>query len=198
MDIGECAAARFFVVVVQGRVIYFICHGDRVVTRLNKDIVSGFYVFLSDGADARDGNKRERPSRVVAPGQDIRRRHCKSGKHIVAFAADLLRRFKVGIAQARCFPCLLPLEDPAQILYVHNDCHYPFNPLSFFTMVYVNINKLLMVLIILISVFFIALIGLSRIKLGEHYPSDIIGGYVFGTSFLTALIYLYNFKRQKA
>ncbi|MCA9767139.1 MAG: phosphatase PAP2 family protein, partial [Carnobacterium sp.] len=35
------------------------------------------------------------------------------------------------------------------------------------------------------------LIGLSRIYVGVHFPSDVIGGYLLGASWLTLMIGLF-------
>ncbi|WP_438349602.1 phosphatase PAP2 family protein [Paenibacillus sp. FA6] len=46
--------------------------------------------------------------------------------------------------------------------------------------------------IIILSSIFILTIGVSRIYLGVHYPSDIIGGYLMSACWLTASIWSYQ------
>lgn len=48
------------------------------------------------------------------------------------------------------------------------------------------------ILIIILSSLFIAIIGISRIYLGVHYPSDVIGGYLMSACCLTVSIWLYQ------
>lgn len=52
--------------------------------------------------------------------------------------------------------------------------------------------------IMLLAVFMIIMIAISRIYLGVHYPSDIVGGFLASSVFLFLIIAMYQrFQRQK-
>lgn len=43
---------------------------------------------------------------------------------------------------------------------------------------------------VLLSIYFIGLVGISRIYLGQHYALDVVAGYIFGALYLVGLIIL--------
>jgi undecaprenyl-diphosphatase len=58
-------------------------------------------------------------------------------------------------------------------------------------------NKSGRTLLLIVSSFFIIMIGISRIYLGVHYPSDIIGGYFASGFWLAASIWFFQWYMER-
>lgn len=63
--------------------------------------------------------------------------------------------------------------------------------LIYFCFKYIKNNLIKWTLIILLTIL-IVLIGLSRIYLGVHYPSDVIGGFILGFFWINLWVVLYG------
>ena len=53
-----------------------------------------------------------------------------------------------------------------------------------------NLNISVKIIILIMVLFLILLIGISRIYLGVHYTSDVIGGFLWGSTLLILIIVL--------
>ena len=53
-----------------------------------------------------------------------------------------------------------------------------------------NLNKNVKIIVLIMMSFLILLIGISRIYLGVHYTSDVIGGFLWGSTLLILIIIL--------
>jgi undecaprenyl-diphosphatase len=50
---------------------------------------------------------------------------------------------------------------------------------------------------IVVMIGLIVLVGISRIYLGQHWPSDVLGAYLFGSLWLTLTIYVYRWGKPR-
>lgn len=94
-----------------------------------------------------------------------------------------------------------PEADMIKVLVSLTDKSFPSNHTLIFTIyfgfllylsLYVFENKYLKLVVSSISIFMGAFIGISRIFLGAHWASDVLGGYILGTVILLLTIQLYR------
>ena len=94
-----------------------------------------------------------------------------------------------------------PSADLAQVLSREQDNGFPsghaffailvFGLLAYF--IFITVKNLSLRAIFLVGlVTLILLTGTSRVYLGVHWPSDVIGGYLIGGALLTALIWFHQ------
>lgn len=98
-----------------------------------------------------------------------------------------------------------PANDLVQVFVIETEKSFPSGH-AFFTVAVLGFicyliavrqsKKLLRFLIVAVWLAFTLIIGFSRIYLGVHWLSDVIGGYMVGTAFLVLEIWLYSKFRQ--
>ena len=97
-----------------------------------------------------------------------------------------------------------PSANLVQVLYQRQTNGFPSGHAVFAIMVlglsayfiFINMENHILRTVVLVSlVALILLIGTSRVYLGVHWPSDIIGGYIIGGALLTALIWFYQTRK---
>lgn len=94
-----------------------------------------------------------------------------------------------------------PAPDTVNVLVWFSDKSYPSNHVLVFTiyfgfLLYLLLSKTLRKskenFLVLVFALLIASIGISRIYLGAHWASDVLGGYVLGIIWLKLTISVYN------
>jgi membrane-associated phospholipid phosphatase len=119
------------------------------------------------------------------------------GSGIISLVNEL---FKIAVNRPR------PSPEQVQVIGTNQGTGYP-SCHAFFAIIFLGFLAYLLFsrlgkrsLRILSLIFFIMvmlLVGTSRIYLGAHWPSDVLGGYLIGGLFLTLLIWSYEFLKGR-
>jgi undecaprenyl-diphosphatase len=121
---------------------------------------------------------------------------------LTATADAMAGAVKLGVARAR------PTDDLVRVLQHPSDFSFPSGHTVHYVVFFGALIYLCLRTIrradsgdakrwlawagIAVSAVLIALVGLSRVYLGAHWPSDVLGGYVLGGAWLTMLIAAYR------
>lgn len=99
-----------------------------------------------------------------------------------------------------------PTSDLVRVFSIINEYSFPSGHVLFFTaflgflaFLFYTLapRSLLRTLGIVILVILIVLVGISRIYLGQHWPSDVMGAYLLGSVWLALSVYLYRWGKPR-
>ena len=100
---------------------------------------------------------------------------------------------KLLISRDRPIEYMLVLEDSYSFPSAHSMLSVAFYGfLAYLIIKYVK-NKSFKLVGVILSVIFTLLVGVSRVCLGVHYPTDVLCGFLFGYGYL--LVYIYYIKK---
>jgi len=128
----------------------------------------------------------------------VRRRKLEAGFILLTLSNFVLTSF-VKLLVARPRPPNF-LANPADIFQPINQYSFPSGHVLFFIvffgfvayLAWLNLVGYLRVLVIALCAAFILLIGPSRVYVGAHWASDVLGGYLIGVLWLSLIILAYQ------
>lgn len=118
---------------------------------------------------------------------------------IIVWGAGLIslldQAFKFAVSRPR------PSPEQVQVIGINYYNGFPSGH-AFFAILFLGIlayilithsrKRSLPILFLIVIILLILLVGTSRIYLGAHWPSDVLGGYIVGGLFLAILIWVYE------
>ena len=178
--------------------------GDLYFTRLLQSLQNGFLLSLMRGISFIFGSWRQ--ALVMAFIAVLVWWRIGKREAVLILAGGLFSllviALKIVIGRPR------PAADLVKILSLEQDNGFPSGHAISAILIlgltaylsYINVkNHTARTIILAGLITLILLIGISRVYLGVHWPSDVVGGYLIGGTLLTLLIWLYhNWKARYA
>lgn len=166
---------------------------------------SPFFDMLMKGVSYLGETSMALALTVVAMMTFALRRQWIEAIFMLATISNVLVTFalKELIHRARPFP--VPI-DSNRFLQVINQYSFPSGHVLFFVvffglfayLAWLNFTGHSRILVVLVCAALIILIGPSRVFLGAHWASDVLGGYIIGTIWLLILIILYQWAIRRS
>lgn len=117
----------------------------------------------------------------------------------ISLVAIIVEGLKTFVSRPRPDPFLIKQVFPETSLDSFPSGHVIFFMTFFGFLVFLTLKmmkkSLLRNCLLVIQISLIILIGVSRIYLGEHWLSDVLGAYLFGAIYLTLLVHFYQLKQ---
>lgn len=122
----------------------------------------------------------------------------KSLKFVLQLVGVLLLSILSNMALKRAIDRARPSEEHLVVVESlsypsgHAMCAMAFYGFLIYLLFQIRMTRWLRIVLLCLFVFMILAIGLSRIYLGVHYPSDVAGGYIAGLIWVLFCIILFN------
>ncbi len=177
---------------------------DLKITHVLQEERNPAFVFVMEGASAiGDTETGFAMAGVVAAFFVVRRRLPEAGFILLTLSNFVLTSF-VKLVVARPRPPYFSVN-PADIFQPINQYSFPSGHVVFFSvffgfiayLAWLHLVGYVRVLVVATCGALILLIGPSRIYVGAHWASDVLGGYVIGVLWLLLIILAYGWFHQQ-